>query len=234
MPGAPANDYPIGQAKVSVTMKVKICGITSLSDAEAAIAAGADLLGFILYPKSPRYIAPAQLGPLLAQLPPEIITVGVFVSEPALQVQQILATTGLQLAQLHGNESVDDLLLLSGRAFKALRPADEDQAVAEAQSFAPLGLTPGPSLLIDAYDPLAYGGTGKRADWNIAATLALRYAGLMLAGGLTPANVAAAVARVQPWAVDVSSGVESQPGSKDHGAVRAFITAAKAQARPTP
>ena len=115
---------------------------------------------------------------------------------------------------------------LDGRAFKALRPTRLEEAETDIQRFASLGPVAGPDLLIDAYHPHAYGGTGHRADWDIAATLA-PCCRLLLAGGLNPGNVAEAIARVQPWGVDVSSGVEQEPGRKDHKAVRAFITAAK-------
>jgi phosphoribosylanthranilate isomerase len=227
---------------------VKICGITNLEDAEVALRAGADLLGFILYPKSPRYVEPAQVQEILRALrmkledwrpapssmpnlqasiftPPRFV--GVFVNEPAARIKEIMAATGLDYAQLHGDESTAMMAALDGVAYKALRPADHDQAVAEAGAYAGLGPAAGPRWLIDAYDPAAYGGTGKRADWTTAAQLARQYPGLLLAGGLTPDNVAAAVAAVQPWGVDVASGVEAEPGRKDHGKVEAFVRKAK-------
>ena len=141
-------------------------------------------------------------------------------------MQRILKETGLDLAQLHGGEPPVVLERLQGRAFKALRSTSLAEAEADAEWYADLGPSAGPDLLLDAYHPQAYGGTGQRADWDTAAALARRYR-LLLAGGLTPANVAEAIARVQPWGVDVSSGVETEPGRKDHAAVRAFIAAAR-------
>lgn len=216
---------------------VKICGLTTLADAQAAIDAGADLLGFICYPPSPRYLPPTQIAAILANLqsfgcaqdkPPisNFRTVGVFVDEPFDVVQRTLAETGLDLAQLHGGEPPVALERLQGRAFKALRSRTLAEAEADAEWYADLGPAGGPDLLLDAYHPQVYGGTGRRADWDIAAALARQHR-LLLAGGLTPANVAAAVAQVQPWGVDVSSGVESEPGRKNHAAVRAFVAAAK-------
>jgi phosphoribosylanthranilate isomerase len=221
---------------------VKICGVTNLADAKVAIEAGADLLGFNFYIRSPRCVAPEEVKEILKGIgdwrleigrnPQSSIlnlpkTVGVFVNESAARVAEILDFTGLDLAQLHGDESPEMVARLFGRAFKALRPADNAAAEAEARRFAPLGPREGPCLLVDAYDPAAYGGTGKKADWHVAAQLARRYPGLLLAGGLTPANVAQAVSAVRPWGVDVSSGVEVEPGRKDHDALRRFVTIAR-------
>ena len=222
-------------------VRVKICGITNLQDAQVALQAGADYLGFILYPKSPRYIPSEQIRELRiaiadwltqsqsairnSQPAPQFI--GVFVNETVERIADILAFTGLDYAQLHGDEPPEFLPLLGGKAFKVLRPADAESALESAARFAPLGVDDGPQLFIDAYDPAAYGGTGKRADWGVAAELARRYPRLLLAGGLNPDNVAQAIAAVRPWAVDVSSGVETSPGRKDHEAVRAFIRAVR-------
>jgi phosphoribosylanthranilate isomerase len=216
---------------------VKICGLTTLADAQAALDAGADLLGFICYPRSPRYLTPNRIAAILADLnsfdcaqgrPPRSTyrAIGVFVDEPLETIQRLLDETGLDLAQLHGSEPPVILERLRGRAFKALRPRSLAEAEAEAEWYADLSPAAGPDLLLDAYHPQAYGGTGQRADWDIAAALARQHR-LLLAGGLTPANVAAAVARVRPWGVDVSSGVEIEPGRKDHSALRAFVQAAK-------
>lgn len=219
-------------------MRVKICGITNFDDARAAIEAGADYLGFILYPKSPRYIQPEEIrevslgirersarSPLPSPQPPKLI--GVFVNETVARITDILAFAGLDFAQLHGDEPPGFLQQLAGKAFKVVRPADAASARDAAARFAPGGLDDGPQLLIDAYDPTEYGGTGKKTDWHVAAELAQRYPRLMLSGGLTPANVAQAIYTVRPWAVDVSSGVEAAPGRKDHDAVRAFIQGAR-------
>lgn len=212
-------------------VQVKICGLTNLEDAQIAAQAGADLLGFIFYPPSPRYVSPEQVATIVAELrassAPRPRLVGVFVNEDFEAVEQILDFASLDYAQLHGNESPDFVTQLNQRAFKALRPHSGEDALQAANQYGDLVAGAGPQLLIDAYDPQAYGGTGKKADWHTAAMLAQRYPRLLLAGGLTPENVRNAVQTVRPWGVDVSSGVESSPGQKDHGAVQAFITAAK-------
>jgi phosphoribosylanthranilate isomerase len=222
-------------------VRVKICGITNIDDAHAALEAGASYLGLNLYPKSPRYIAPekvcelrialndwierSQLATRNSQFTPRLV--GIFVNETIEHITEILTLTGLDYAQLHGDEPPEFVQRLAGKAFKAARPVDAQSAQDAASRFAPLGLEDGPQLLIDAYDPAEYGGTGKKADWHVAATLAQRYPRLMLAGGLTPDNVAQAIRTVRPWAIDVSSGVEAAPGRKDHDAMRAFIQAAR-------
>lgn len=212
--------------------QIKICGLTNLADAQVAVEAGVDLLGFILYPRSPRFVEPVTVAQIVAalrrtyaQLPR---CVGVFVNVPVDQVRQILDETGLDLAQLHGDETPGAVAALPGQAYKALRPASAGEALDLASCYAPLGLPAGPSLLIDAYSPQYYGGTGERADWQAAAEIAARYPGVLLAGGLTPANVAAAVETARPWGVDVASGVEASPGRKDHAAIQAFIEAVRA------
>ncbi len=208
-----------------MVVKVKICGLTNLADAQVAVEAGADFLGFILYAKSPRYIAPDQLAQLLAELalPAHVQTVGVFVNAPIKEILTILDQTGLHLAQLHGDEPEAALAELAGRGYKALRPADAAAAL-QASAFTPYPQAASPQLLIDAYHPTAYGGTGHQADWSLAATLAQATPRLLLAGGLTVSNVQSAIQAVAPWGVDVSSGVEATPGCKDHAQVRAFIT----------
>jgi phosphoribosylanthranilate isomerase len=230
---------------------VKICGLTNLADARVAIEAGADLLGFIFYPKSPRYVTPDTVAEIVRELrdwrleisrgaidlespiskPQSPIPkfVGVFVNESPARISEILTFAQLDYAQLHGNETPAMLTQLAGRAFKVLRPTSAEEAVADANQFAPLGTFDGPRLLIEAYDPNLYGGTGKTADWHVSATLARRHPGLLLAGSLTTENIAAAIQTVQPWGVDVSSGVEAVPGRKDHAKVRAFVQAAKHQ-----
>jgi phosphoribosylanthranilate isomerase len=213
---------------------VKICGTTNLEDALVAAEAGADLLGFILYPKSPRYVMPDAVARIVAAVRTAFTTppacVGVFVNAPPAEVLAVLVQTGLDLAQLHGDESAAELLALQGRGFKAVRPTGLENALALASEYASLGA--GPDLLIDAYAPHAYGGTGQRADWSAAAAVARRVPHLLLAGGLAPENVAAAVQAVQPWGVDVASGVEQAPGRKDHARVRAFVAAAKGALTP--
>lgn len=219
-------------------VKVKICGLTNLEDALAAVAAGADLLGFIFYPPSSRSISIEAAQQLVAQLrqtaDPLPQLVGVFVNEPAERVATILDDCGLDLAQLSGDEVPsmigDPASPLYGRAFKVLKPTSLAEAEAEVEWYLPpeAGTTPTyPTLLLDTYHPTLAGGTGQTMNWTIAARLAEQIPGLMLAGGLTPDNVAEAVQTVRPYAVDVASGVEASPGRKDHHKVRAFIKAAK-------
>ena len=225
--------------------RVKICGLTNLEDAQVAMEAGADLLGFIFYEKSPRYVDPRTVASIVGALksapraspslhpPPSTSTlhppplfVGVFVNPSLEQVTQMLNHCDLDLAQLHGEEDPELLALLARRAFKALRPRSVVEAEADASRYARFGPGGGPDLLVDAYHPDARGGTGQAGDWNLAAGLARQYR-LLLAGGLTPGNVANAIRQVRPWGVDVASGVEAAPGRKDHDQVRAFIAAAK-------
>jgi phosphoribosylanthranilate isomerase len=207
-----------------MSVKVKICGLTNLADAQVALEAGADFLGFILYAKSPRYIVPAQLAEILADLalPTHVQSVGVFVNTPIDEVITLLGETGLNLAQLHGDEPESALAALNGRGYKAVRPTDTASAQ-QAAVFTPYPQASAPQLMLDAYHPTAYGGTGHKADWSLAAEVAQSIPRLMLAGGLTAANVQSAIQRVTPWAVDVASGVESAPGRKDHEQVRAFV-----------
>ena len=224
--------------------RVKICGITNLEDALCAARAGADFLGFIFFSKSPRYIEPERAAEITAALSGSASAdarhttpnsgprfIGVFVNETPGVIEETLQRGGIDYAQLHGDEPPAVVESFQRRAFKALRPTSAAEASLDAEWYADLGPADGPQLLVDAYDPNEYGGTGKRADWPAAAQLARTCPRLVLAGGLTPYNVAAAVSAVQPWAVDVSSGVEIGPGRKDAAKVRAFIAAAKT---PTP
>jgi phosphoribosylanthranilate isomerase len=205
-------------------MKVKICGITNIDDARAAMVAGADLLGFNFYAKSPRYITPAKAGEIAAEIRSDgagPLLVGVFVNAPLDGVRSIMEIAQIDLAQLHGDEPVSVVEQLHGRGFKALRPTSETEAEIDAEWFAPYGPN-APVLLIDAYRKDQYGGTGHVADWSIATKLAQQYP-ILLAGGLTPDNVADAIKQVRPWGVDVASGVECAPGKKDAVKMRAFV-----------
>jgi phosphoribosylanthranilate isomerase len=230
-------------------VKVKVCGLTNAADARAAMTAGADLLGFILVPQSPRHVTPEQVRDILATAEPpapgrrvkaeqsRVLTVGVFVNESPETVAQVLSFCGLDLAQLHGEEPPATLGLdgsraaMRVRAYKALRPRALEEARDLARRYAlPPRLRDGgrlPAFLLDAYHPQRRGGTGLTGDWYLAALLAGQYP-LMLAGGLTPANVTQAVRSVRPWGVDVAGGVEASPGQKDHAALRAFVAAVKA------
>jgi len=228
-------------------VKVKICGITSLEDAIAATEAGADLLGFICYLRSPRYVQPDTIRsivrgvrryaqatapnipqPTIVQAPRVPRFVGVFVNAPVGDVRRILDQCGLDYAQLHGDEPVDDLLHIGGRGFKALRPTSAARALTDAALYSPLVRHRGPRLLVDTYDAAAYGGTGNRGDWELAAKLAKQTPHMLLAGGLTIENIADAIRTVRPWGVDVSSGVEISPGRKDHQRMAEFVRLAKA------
>jgi phosphoribosylanthranilate isomerase len=192
-------------------MKVKICGITNSEDARAAVEAGADMLGFNFYAKSLRYLAPEKAGAIAAQIR----------SGGLDEVRSILALVQIDLAQLHGDEPAHVVEQLHGRGFKALRPTSEMEAEIDAEWFVPHGPN-APVLLIDAYRKGEYGGTGHVAAWTIATKLAQRYP-ILLAGGLTPENVAEAVKQVRPWGVDVASGVECAPGKKDAAKLRLFV-----------
>ncbi len=214
--------------------RVKICGITNLEDALVAAAAGADYLGFILWPGSKRAIQPAAAAAIcqaMRQQRPRPLLVGVFVNASGAEMAAQMDECGMDLAQLHGEEVPaligDPASPLYGRAYKGLCPTSLAEAEAEAEWYLPPARHPDhPALLIDTYHPHWRGGTGQTGDWQTAAHLAAQIPGLMLAGGLTPHNVAAAVRQVQPFAVDVAGGVEQATGIKDHNAVRAFITAA--------
>ncbi len=224
--------------------RVKICGITNIEDARCAASAGADMLGFIFYPRSARYVTPAQAGEITRALQAEFGAaapriVGVFVDTPVNQITEMAATAGLDLAQLHGAETPEMVhalcvRTLRVRAFKAIRARtlEEARAALEEYDGHPDGCDRNdmPSLLIDAYHPQERGGTGLRADVATAQWLSRRCR-LLLAGGLTPENVSEAITLIKPWGVDVSSGVEVTKGIKDHTLVRTFIAAARATDR---
>ena len=199
--------------------KVKICGIKTLNDALAAIEAGADYLGFNFYRRSVRFIekrACAEITSVLKKEHSQIKLVGVFVNSLVEEIKDILDTCSLDMAQLHGDETAEMLKALDGKAFKAFRGIPESiDGFVRSES---------PVFLVDASVKGVYGGSGVTADWNGAAELAQKYP-LLLAGGLTPENVAEAVRRVKPWGVDVASGVESAPGEKDASKMKAFVKA---------
>ena len=200
---------------------VKICGIKTLKDALAAIEAGADYLGFNFYPKSVRFIEKsgcAEITSVLKREHPQIKLVGVFVNSSVEEIKDILQTCQLDLAQLHGDETPETFAQLAPHAFRAFRGIPESNAGYERDE--------APTMLIDAAVKGVYGGSGVTADWAAAAELAKKYP-LLLAGGLTPENVADAVRQVQPWGVDVASGVESAPGEKDAEKMLAFVKAVR-------
>jgi phosphoribosylanthranilate isomerase len=207
---------------------IKICGITNIEDARLAAEAGADLLGFIFYAKSPRYVMPSQVRAIVQSLKSEgarVTTVGVFVNTTPQEVIDTLHISEVDVAQLSGDERVEDLAQLERRGYKAVRSAEQAQLVLQHRYARPSNSML-PDLLLDANHPQLYGGSGMQADESLAGTLA-RECRLLLAGGLKPENVVAAIEHVRPWGVDVSSGVEAAPGRKDPARVRAFIQAVR-------
>lgn len=199
-------------------VRVKICGITNAGDAHAAVEAGADALGFVFFRESPRAITPDDARDIIEGVPAFVSTVGVFVNEPAWRVQEIMRIAGLDIAQLHGDESPEECCKFQ-RVVKAIR-------VSRLTDLEPIQQYHVSAFLLDAYSPDEYGGTGKTFNWDIAKE-ARPYGNIVLAGGLTPENVADAVRHVQPFAVDVSSGVEKSRGIKDHEKIRQFIQHAR-------
>ena len=204
-------------------MFVKICGITNLEDALAAVESGADALGFNFYRRSPRYIAPEDARHIVGQLPATVMCVGVFVNESEPDdVARIAELVGLRGVQLHGDESTQYCRALHGLfRIKALRagPDFEPQQVKDYETDA---------ILLDAYTTDARGGTGRIVDWEVAKRVRELVPQLFLAGGLSPENVAEAIAAVEPYAVDACSQLESTPGRKDRERVSAFVAAARA------
>jgi len=209
--------------EMAYTPKVKICGITNSEDAAAAVEAGADALGFVFYRKSPRYVEPILAKQIILSLPPLVTPVGVFVNEEQAIVRNLMDDCGLAFAQLHGNESAPFCQELGRPVIKALRVKDRSTFLALAEFRGRAGVR---GFILDAFSDHAYGGTGQVIDWQLAAEVA-NAANIFLAGGLTSDNVENAIRAVQPYGVDVSSGVERAPGKKDHEKVRAFIRAVR-------
>jgi phosphoribosylanthranilate isomerase len=197
-------------------VEIKICGMTNDDDVAVALEAGVDYVGFVLYDQSPRGVTPERVRRIVERADTSIRAVGVFVNEPPAYVDQVARDCGLHAVQLHGREAAADFADLEVPLWRAIWVG----------SHATIEMVPddwqAERLVIDAAVPGMYGGTGSRADWEQSAQLAARYP-VMLAGGLTPANVVAAVEAVKPLGVDVSSGVEAGPGCKDHGRLRDFI-----------
>lgn len=201
-------------------VRVKICGITSLHDAQVAVDAGADALGFMFYVRSPRWIEPEAAGEIVRSLPPFVAAVGVFVNAEESFVRRVAAQCGLDAVQFHGDETPEYCARFEPlRVFKAFR-------VNAAESLRALADYSTSAWLLDAFVPDQPGGTGRTFNWDLAIQAKQLGRPIILAGGLTPENVADAVRRVRPYAVDVSSGVESAPGRKDPARVRAFVQAA--------
>jgi len=200
-------------------VKVKICGITTQDDALHAVRAGADALGFVFHEASSRYIFPEQAASIIKALPPFIHAVGLFVNAGSDFVNATADQCRLDLIQLHGDEPADYCDLIHRRVIKAFR-------VQDIASIEPIRDYRVAGILLDAFSPKEYGGTGLTFNWEIALA-AGKYGPIILAGGLNPDNVRQAVERVKPYGVDVSSGVETAPGRKDPEKVQEFIRQAK-------
>ena len=200
--------------------RVKICGVTNVADALAAAEAGADMIGLNFYDQSPRHLTLAQAVEISRVLPPFVLRVGVFVNPQEALVTRAIGECNLSLLQFHGDETSEFCTQFGLMSMKALR-------VRDAESLEQLANYQTDAFLLDAHSKSGLGGTGEKFNWDLAVEAQKFDKPIFLAGGLTPENVAEAVRKVRPFAVDVSSGVESAPGKKDHAKVKAFITAAK-------
>ena len=198
---------------------VKVCGVRRAEDAALACALGADALGFVFWPASPRFVDPERARAIVSELPPFVAAVGVFVDQSPDYVSSVATLVGLTAVQLHGDEDTEAYLNTWNRVIRAV-PVTAGFDPVHACRALPFAAT----MLLDAHDPIRRGGTGRTIDWHSAAAAA-RLRPIILSGGLTPRNVAEALQRVGPYAVDVSSGVESAPGVKDPEKLRAFFTA---------
>ena len=200
-------------------IKIKICGIRNLEDAIAAAEAGADALGFVFYPESPRFIDPGNVRHIISKLPVFITYIGVFVDEKEDVIRRILRESGIQLLQFHGSESPMLCTRFREKVIKSIR-------IRDAGSIESMKMYPLDTFLLDTYHAEVKGGTGKAFDWGIAEK-AKEHGKIILSGGLTPSNVEEAIRRVKPYGVDVSSGVEKSPGKKDHMKIKKFIKEVK-------
>ncbi len=204
--------------------KIKICGITNLDDAMAAVDFGSDALGFVFFRESPRAISPQSAASIIAKLPAFTTTVGVFVDSPLDEIQKIVNVTGIDVIQLHGDEPPESCRLqrkvIKGIRVKSLESLEPLKGYRDLVS----------AFLLDTFAPHMPGGTGQVFNWDIAIE-AKNFGRIILAGGLTPENISEAIRRVNPYAVDVSSGVELAKGKKDHQKMRLFIERAKSATR---
>jgi len=212
LPGSPRSPHSPGHGFV------KICGITRLSDALGAAEHGASAVGFVLWPQSPRYVSPERVTDMIAALPPWLTTVGVFVNESVEDIRAIVAETGMDTVQLHGDESP---AYAGALGTPVMRAVGVDQAGQMCPAW-----PAGTMFLVETVDSVRRGGTGVTVDWARAAGVAREWP-VVLAGGLTPANVADAIAAVWPFGVDVSSGVEDAPGVKNLDKVARFLANAR-------
>ena len=197
-------------------MRTKICGITSIEDAQAAVNFGADALGFVFYPPSPRYIHPSDAAAIIHKLPPFVTCVGLFVNAEQKMLEKTVRDTGVDLVQFHGDESEDECGLSSKPWIKAIRVGEETDLAAESKRYNRAN-----SLLLDTMVPGSYGGTGRAFDWSLVPKNIDKP--IILAGGLDLGNVIAAINATSPYAVDVSGGVELEKGVKDHDKMEEFI-----------
>ena len=203
-----------------MTTRVKICGITNIADGQSAAEAGADMIGLMFYEHSPRRVTVKEAGAISLALPPFVLRVGVFVNPTEDLVTRAIGECNLSLLQFHGDETPEFCTQFGLMSMKACR-------IRDAASLAALANYETDAFLLDAFSSEARGGTGEKFNWDLAVEAQKFGKPIFLAGGLTPENVAAAVKQVRPFAVDVSSGVESVPGKKDPAKVKAFIQAAK-------
>jgi phosphoribosylanthranilate isomerase len=199
-------------------MFLKVCGITRLADGLHAVEHGATALGFVFWPRSPRYVSPEAAADIIARLPRSVMTVGLFVNESAEHIRAVVRQTGIGTVQLHGDEPPQLAEELGQPVLRAIDVSGAEQACAEWPAET--------TFLVDAVDPVRRGGTGVKVDWERAATLAREWR-VVLAGGLNPENVAEAIVAVRPYGVDVSSGVEEAPGVKDPDKVARFLANAR-------
>jgi phosphoribosylanthranilate isomerase len=206
-----------------MSTRVKICGVTNVADAQMAAESGADMIGLMFYEHSPRHITLATAVEISRALPPFVMRVGVFVNPDEALVTRAIAECGLNLLQFHGDEPSDFCTQFGVMCMKAIRVRDE-ASLQQLENFHTN------AFLLDAHSKSGLGGTGEKFNWDLAVEAQKFGKPIFLAGGLTPENVAEAVKKVKPFAVDVSSGVESAPGKKDTAKVRAFIAAAKSVA----
>jgi len=204
-------------------VRVKICGITNLEDARAAVDSGADALGFIFFAGSPRHISPESAAEIISALPPFISRVGVFVDAPVDGILEIAGTTGIDTIQLHGSESPAECVEIAASKLTVVKAF----RIKEAASLDLIGAYRASAFLLDSYVSGQLGGTGAKFNWDLAVKAKQSGTPIILAGGLDPENVGDAVSKVAPYALDVSSGVEISPGKKDHAKVRRFISQAK-------
>ena len=207
-----------------MSVLVKICGITNLADAQMAAEAGADLLGFMFYDQSKRFITHDNAADIIRNLPPWVVKVGVFVDPTAEGVMHAVTACGISMLQFHGEELPEFCTQFGLMSIKAM-PIRDDASIEALRAYHT------DAWLLDSYVPGQKGGTGETFNWDLAVKARKLGRPIFLAGGLNPGNIADAVTRVRPYGVDVSSGVESAPGKKDPKKVRDFISAAKAAAR---